>query len=187
MDPCLLGRHLKIICEKERGAWWKHGQCGHTRGERAPSALVCVSLASPFFLAPINNFRRLLPTGYTDPKLHWPCWILWLGLRSDMPLLISVRQTLSSLWQGECLMSQQFYQTWSCVLLMLFCDRFCLSFQWESCSIFKVIEQGLHLSQNQGISFAVMKNVTSISLWLNQEYNFILTQWILACLAGAWK
>ena len=125
--------------------------------------------------------------GYTDPKLHWPRWILWLGLCSDMPLLISVRQTLSSLWQGECLMSQQFYQTWSCVLLMLFCDHFCLSFQWESCSIFKVIEQGLHLSQNQGISFAVMKNVTSISLWLNQEYNFILTQWILTCLAGAWK
>ena len=121
----------------------------------------CVSPLHPlFFLAPINNFRRLLPTGYTDPKLHWPCWILWLGLCSDMPLLISVRQTLSSLWQGECLMSQQFYQTWSCVLLMLFCDHFCLSFQWESCSIFKVIEQGLHLSQSQGISFAVMKNVT---------------------------
>ena len=158
-----------------------------TREGRELPLPLCVSLASPLFLAPINNFRRLLPTGYTDPKLHWPCWILWLGLCSDMPLLISVRQTLSSLWQGECLMSQQFYQTWSCVLLMLFCDRFCLSFQWESCSIFKVIEQGLHLSQSQGISFAVMKNVTSISLWLNQEYNFILTQWILACLAGAWK
>ena len=35
-------------------------------------------------------------TGYTDPKLHCPFWILWLGLCSDMPLLISVRQTLSS-------------------------------------------------------------------------------------------
>ena len=158
-----------------------------TRDGGGNSLCPCVSP-----LHPHSFWRPLIISGacylgYTDPKLHWPCWILWLGLCSDMPLLISVRQTLSSLWQGECLMSQQFYQTWSCVLLMLFCDRFCLSFQWESCSIFKVIEQGLHLSQSQGISFAVMKNVTSISLWLNQEYNFILTQWILACLAGAWK
>ena len=158
-----------------------------TRDGGGNSLCPCVSP-----LHPRSFWRPLIISGacylgYTDPKLHWPCWILWLGLCSDMPLLISVRQTLSSLWQGECLMSQQFYQTWSCVLLMLFCDRFCLSFQWESCSIFKVIEQGLHLSQSQGISFAVMKNVTSISLWLNQEYNFILTQWILACLAGAWK
>ena len=41
--------------------------------------------------------------------------------------------------------------------------------------------------KSQGVGFAAMKNVTSISLWLNQEYNFILTPWILACLAGAWK
>ena len=26
----------------------------------------------------------------------WPCWILWLGLCSDMPLLISVRETRGS-------------------------------------------------------------------------------------------
>ena len=83
------------------------GDVDTREGRELPLPLF-VSLASPFFLAPINNFRCLLPTGYTDPKLHWRYWIVWLGLCSDMPLLISVRQTLSSLWQGECLISHCF-------------------------------------------------------------------------------
>ena len=166
MDPCLFSRRLEIICEKERGAWWKHAQWRLVRWEEAPSALVCLPCTPCSFWCPLI-LSGTCYAGYTNPKRHWPCWILWLGLCSDMPLLISARQTQSSIWQGECLISWQFYQTWSFVLLMLFCDRFCLSFQWESCSIFKAIEQCLHLSQNQGISFAVMKNVTSISLWLN--------------------
>ena len=80
-----------------------------TSKEGGSSLCPCVSPLHPCsFWRSINNFRRLLPTGYTDPKLHWPCWILWLGLCSDMPLLISVRQTLSSLWQGECRISHSF-------------------------------------------------------------------------------
>ena len=149
----------------------------------------CVSpLHTLFFLAPIKNtFRCLLGRLYrSETSLTFLDSLTWAMLRYAT---LNFSTNTHLLWQGECLISQQFYQTWSCVLLMLFCDRFCLSSHWESCSIFKVIEQGLHLSQNQnqGIGFAVMKNVTFISLWLNQEYNFILTKWILACLAGAWK
>ena len=150
MDPCLFTRRLEICCEKERGAWWKHGQWRHMRGEGAPSALVCLPCTRCSFWRPLI-LSGACYAGNTNPKLHWPCWILWLGLCSDMPLLILVRQT------QECLISWQYNQTWSFVLLMLFCDHFCLSFQWESCSIFKVIEQCLHLSQNQGISFASWK------------------------------
>ena len=67
-----------------------------TRKEGGNSLCPCVSP-----LHPRSFWRPLILLGacyggYTDPKLHWPCWILWLGLCSDMPLLISVRQTLSS-------------------------------------------------------------------------------------------
>ena len=158
-----------------------------TSKEGGSSLCPCLSLLHPlFFLAPIKNtFRCLLGRLYrSETSLTFLDSLTWAMLRYAT---LNFSTNTHLLWQGECLISQQFYQTWSVVLLILFCDRFCLSFQWESCSIFKVIEQGLHLSQSQGISFAVMKNVTSISLWLNQEYNFILTQWILACLVGTWK
>ena len=144
--------------------------------EGGSSLCPCVSPLHPlFFLAPIKNtFRCLLGRLYrSETSLTFLDSLTWAMLRYAT---LNFSTNTHLLWQ-----------TWSVVLLMLFCDHFCLSFQWESCSIFMVIEQCLHLSQNQGMSSAVMKNVTSISLWLNQEYNFILTQWILACLAGAWK
>ena len=95
MDPCLLSRRLEIICEKERGAWWKHGRWRQARREGAPSALVCLPCTPCSFWRPLI-LSSACYTGYIDPKLHWPFWILWLGLCSDMPLLISVRRTQSS-------------------------------------------------------------------------------------------
>ena len=94
MDPCLLSRRLKILCEKEQGAWWKHARWRHVSGEGTPSALVCLPCTPCSFWHPLI-LSGACYAGYTGLKLHWPCWILWLGLCSDMPLLISVRQTLS--------------------------------------------------------------------------------------------
>ena len=107
----------------------------------------CVSPLHPrFFWRPLI-LSGACYGGYTDPKVHWPCWILWLGLCSDMPLLISVRQTLSSYGKESVSSLNSFIKHVFCVIDVAF-DRFCLSSQWDSCTKFKVIEQGLHLSQN---------------------------------------
>ena len=118
MDPCLLSRRLEIICEKERGAWWKHGRWRQARREGAPSALVCLPCTPCSFWRPLI-LSSACYTGYTDPKLHWPFWILWLGLCSDMPLLISVRQTLSSNMARRVSHLSTVLSNMSFVLLML--------------------------------------------------------------------
>ena len=163
MDPCLLSRCLEIICEKERGAWWKHGRWRQARREGAPSALVCLPCTPCSFWRPLI-LSSACYTGYTDPKLHWPFWILWLGLCSDMPLLISVRQTLSSYGKESVSSLNSFIKHVFCVIDVAF-HRFCLSSQWDSSTKFKVIEQGLHLSQNHHKDCkALPKNNVSVRL-----------------------
>ena len=136
-----------------------------TREGRELPLPLCVSLAPPV----LSRWRPLILssaryTGYTDPKLHWPFWILWLGLCSDMPLLISVRQTLSSYGKESVSSLNSFIKHVFCVIDVAF-DRFCLSSQWDSCTKFKVIEQGLHLSQNHHKDCkALPKNNVSVRL-----------------------
>ena len=158
-----------------------------TRDGGGNSLCPCVSP-----LHPHSFWRPLIISGacylgYTDPKLHWPCWILWLGLCSDMPLLISVRQTLSSLWQGECLISHSFTKHGLVCYWCCFVTIFVSPFSERAAAYLRSLSKACICHKAKELVLQWWKMWQSISLWLNQEYNFILTQWILACLAGAWK
>ena len=86
----------------------------------------CVSSLHPlFFLAPINTFRRLLRRRHkSKTSLTLLNSLTWAMLRYAS-LNFSTTNT-KLLWQGGCPISLQFYQTWSFVLLKLFCDHFSL-------------------------------------------------------------
>ena len=118
MDPCLLSRGLEIICEKERGVWWKHVWCRHTRGERAPSVLVCLPCTPcSFQMVPINTFQCLLHRLYrSETSLTFLDSLTWTMLRYAS--LNFSKTNTKLLWQGECLISTVL-SNMSFVLLML--------------------------------------------------------------------
>ena len=100
---------------------------GDTWGGRELPLPLCVSLAPLFFLVPINTFRCLLRRLHrSETSLTLLDSLTWAMLRYAS---LNFSKTNTKLWwQGECLIPQQFFQTWSFVL-MLFCDCFCLCFQ----------------------------------------------------------